>query len=82
MVWIIQKRARQDIDNHLYTGCLTGGILGATGGPWAACMGCGGFAAFSYVIETYMDAEHEPEHQDDENERNYQSMLIDDLNWM
>lgn len=42
----------------------------------------GGFAAFSWVIETYMDAEHEPERQDTDEERNYQAMLIDDLHWM
>ena len=45
-------------------------------------MGCAGFAAFSWVIETYMDAEHEPEHQDDENTRIYQYMLDQDMNWM
>mmetsp|Transcript_20394 Transcript_20394/g.32413 ORF Transcript_20394/g.32413 Transcript_20394/m.32413 type:complete len:282 (-) Transcript_20394:140-985(-) len=80
--YIERKRAKQDIDNHLYTGCLTGGILGAAGGPYACVMGCGGFAAFSWVIEMYMDASHEPEHQDDENTKNYQLMLQEDMQWV
>ena len=56
--------------------------MGAAGGPYASAMGCGGFAAFSWVIETYMDAEHEPEHQDDQNTRTYQMLLDEDMHWM
>jgi len=80
--FIERNRARQDIHNHLYTGCITGGVLGSSGGPYAAMMGCGGFAAFSLVIEMVMDSEHTPEQRDDENTKQRQYMMHEDLLWM
>jgi import inner membrane translocase subunit TIM22 len=36
------------------SGCLTGAALQAKSGPQAAAVGCGGFAAFSLVIDSVM----------------------------
>ncbi|MCJ1310376.1 Mitochondrial import inner membrane translocase subunit tim22 [Agyrium rufum] len=47
-------RAKNDMTNAVAAGCVTGGILGAKGGPTGALIGCGGFAAFSVAIETYL----------------------------
>ena len=57
------------------TGCITGGLLGCPAGLWPAVMGCGGFAAFSFVIEAYMMAEHPPLQETPQNERNYDLMF-------
>ncbi|CCF56194.1 hypothetical protein KAFR_0A07600 [Kazachstania africana CBS 2517] len=50
-------RAKNDINNGLIAGCITGGGLAYKGGPQAAFMGCVGFAAFSLAIDTYMKME-------------------------
>ncbi|CAI9101386.1 OLC1v1038696C1 [Oldenlandia corymbosa var. corymbosa] len=53
---IIEKaRAKHDMTNTVVAGCVTGGVISARGGPQAACVGCAGFAAFSVVIEKFLD---------------------------
>ncbi|KAM0859582.1 hypothetical protein ACQ4PT_047100 [Festuca glaucescens] len=53
---VVEKaRARHDVANSAVAGCVTGGALAVKGGPQAACMGCAGFAAFSVLIEKFMD---------------------------
>ncbi|KAF2746063.1 mitochondrial import inner membrane translocase, subunit Tim17/22 [Sporormia fimetaria CBS 119925] len=47
-------RAKNDIWNGVYGGCLTGGILARNAGPQAVVVGCAGFAAFSAAIDAYM----------------------------
>ena len=47
-------RAKNDINNGVAAGCLTGAILARNGGPQAAAIGCAGFAAFSAAIDAYM----------------------------
>lgn len=47
-------RAKNDINNHVAAGCITGAWLGRNAGPQAAAAGCVGFAAFSTAIEAYM----------------------------
>jgi import inner membrane translocase subunit TIM22 len=49
-------RGRHDIKNPVIGGCITGGLLAYNQGPVAILMGCGGFAAFSLVIEQFMHA--------------------------
>ena len=49
--FVERHRAKQDMANHIITGCASGGLLGAMAGPQAACLGCASFTAFSYVIE-------------------------------
>lgn len=49
-------RAKHDIVNPVAAGCVTGAILGASGGPHAAAMGCAGFAAFSAAIDYFMES--------------------------
>lgn len=51
-------RAKTDIYNGLWAGCLTGGGLAYKNGPQAALVGCAGFAAFSLAIDTYMNSEN------------------------
>lgn len=52
---VVEKiRAKHDIYNSGYAGCLTGGVLGVRAGPQAACAGCATFAAFSVAIEYYL----------------------------
>lgn len=48
-------RAKHDTTNTVVAGCVTGGALSARGGPQAACVGCAGFAAFSVVIEKFLE---------------------------
>ncbi|KVI08431.1 Mitochondrial inner membrane translocase subunit Tim17/Tim22/Tim23/peroxisomal protein PMP24 [Cynara cardunculus var. scolymus] len=48
-------RAKHDMTNTVAAGCVTGGAISAKGGPKAACFGCAGFAAFSVVIEKFLD---------------------------
>ncbi|KAJ0978359.1 hypothetical protein J5N97_013833 [Dioscorea zingiberensis] len=53
---VVEKaRAKHDTTNTLVAGCVTGGSLSAKGGPRAACAGCAGFAAFSVLIEKFLD---------------------------
>lgn len=53
---VIEKaRAKHDITNTVVAGCVTGGTISARGGPKAACAGCAGFAAFSVLIEKFLD---------------------------
>ncbi|KAK9824300.1 hypothetical protein WJX72_009265 [[Myrmecia] bisecta] len=53
---VVEKmRAKHDIWNSVYAGCATGGVLGASAGPKAACVGCVTFAAFSAFIDKIMD---------------------------
>lgn len=52
---LVEKfRGKHDIWNAVASGCITGAALQAKQGPQAAAMGCGGFAAFSLVIEKVM----------------------------
>ncbi|XP_057954274.1 mitochondrial import inner membrane translocase subunit TIM22-4-like [Malania oleifera] len=53
---VVEKaRAKHDITNTVVAGCVTGGAISAKGGPKAACAGCAGFAAFSVLIEKFLD---------------------------
>ncbi|XP_004505597.1 mitochondrial import inner membrane translocase subunit TIM22-4 [Cicer arietinum] len=53
---VVEKaRAKHDITNTAIAGCTTGGAISAKGGPKAACVGCAGFAAFSVVIEKFLE---------------------------
>ncbi|CAH9121077.1 unnamed protein product [Cuscuta epithymum] len=52
---IEKARAKHDTTNTAVAGCVTGGTLSARGGPKAACVGCAGFAAFSVVIEKFLE---------------------------
>ncbi|KAH9909967.1 mitochondrial inner membrane translocase subunit Tim17/Tim22/Tim23/peroxisomal protein PMP24 [Xylariomycetidae sp. FL2044] len=47
-------RAKNDLANGAAAGCLTGGILGRSGGPMGVAGGCAAFAAFSTAIDAYM----------------------------
>ena len=60
---IERYRGKQDLTNHMITGCAVGGGFGSLAGPSAACAGCLGFTAFGYVIEKFM--EPEPIHEDE-----------------
>lgn len=52
---LVEKfRGKHDVWNSVASGCITGAALQAKQGPHAAAMGCGGFAAFSLVIDTVM----------------------------
>lgn len=50
-------RAKNDIWNGVWGGCITGGALAHKAGPQAVLVGCAGFAAFSAAIEKYMRSE-------------------------
>ncbi|KAJ9557757.1 hypothetical protein OSB04_012371 [Centaurea solstitialis] len=53
---VVEKaRAKHDMTNTVAAGCVTGGAISAKGCPKAACVGCAGFAAFSVVIEKFLD---------------------------
>ncbi|KDP34810.1 hypothetical protein JCGZ_10590 [Jatropha curcas] len=53
---IVEKaRAKHDITNTAVAGCVTGGSMSAKAGPKAACAGCAGFAAFSVLIEKFLE---------------------------
>lgn len=55
---IIEKyRAKSDVRNAAYAGCLTGAYLGRSGGSLGACTGCAGFAVWSIAIEKIMHSE-------------------------
>jgi import inner membrane translocase subunit TIM22 len=52
---LIEKyRGKHDVWNPVVSGCVVGATLSASGGPAAACMGCGGFAGFSLIIDKVM----------------------------
>lgn len=52
---LVEKyRGKHDIWNAVASGCITGAALQAKQGPQAAAIGCGGFAAFSLVIDNLM----------------------------
>lgn len=46
-------RGRHDLGNELVAGCATGAALAAGQGYQAQCLGCAGFAAFSYAINYF-----------------------------
>ncbi|KAK1398664.1 Mitochondrial import inner membrane translocase subunit TIM22-1 [Heracleum sosnowskyi] len=53
---VVEKaRAKHDITNTFVAGCVTGGALSAKAGPQAACVSCAGFAAFSVLIEKFLE---------------------------
>jgi len=53
---MIEKfRGRHDLENAVYGGCATGAVLAAKGGVKAAAASCAGIAAFSGVIEYFME---------------------------
>lgn len=52
---LVEKfRGKHDMWNSVASGCITGAALQAKQGPQAAAVGCGGFAAFSLVIDKVM----------------------------
>ena len=52
---LVEKyRGTHDRWNSVASGCITGAALQAKQGPQAAAIGCGGFAAFSLVIDSFM----------------------------
>jgi mitochondrial import inner membrane translocase subunit TIM22 len=52
---LVEKyRGKHDVWNSVASGCITGAALQAKSGPQAAAIGCGGFAAFSLVIDSVM----------------------------
>ncbi len=52
---LVEKyRGKHDVWNSVISGCVTGAAMQAKQGPQASAIGCGGFAAFSLVIDTVM----------------------------
>ncbi len=47
-------RGKSDLKNAVYSGFVTGGLLGLRAGPMAAVYGASGFAAFSLAIDYFM----------------------------
>ena len=47
-------RGKSDVMNQVYSGAVTGGVLGLRAGPQAAMIGATGFAAFSVVIDYFL----------------------------
>lgn len=47
-------RGRHDLYNPLISGCITGGALGVRAGWKAGALGCGGFAAFSTLMDYFL----------------------------
>ena len=60
---IERNRGCQDVRNHIYAGFATGAFLARRAGIFAMLTGGAGFAAFSYVIELWMEP-HEIEEED------------------
>lgn len=55
---VIEKyRAKSDIKNAAYAGCLTGGALGRSAGAMGMAYGCGGFALWSVAMEKFMHSD-------------------------
>lgn len=52
---IEKSRAKHDSYNSVYAGCATGAILAHSGGPKAMCIGCASFAAFSALIDRFLE---------------------------
>ncbi|QDZ25138.1 mitochondrial inner membrane translocase [Chloropicon primus] len=48
-------RAKHDVYNSAAAGCFTGGALAYQAGPKAMCFGCATVAAFSVLIDRFMD---------------------------
>jgi import inner membrane translocase subunit TIM22 len=52
---LVEKfRGKHDVWNSVASGCITGAAMQAKSGPQAAAIGCGGFGAFSLVIDSFM----------------------------
>mmetsp|Transcript_8560 Transcript_8560/g.19191 ORF Transcript_8560/g.19191 Transcript_8560/m.19191 type:complete len:274 (+) Transcript_8560:94-915(+) len=52
---LVEKyRGKHDVWNAVVSGCVTGAAMQAKQGPQASAIGCGGFAAFSLVIDSVM----------------------------
>ncbi|GAX14591.1 hypothetical protein FisN_6Lh371 [Fistulifera solaris] len=52
---LVEKyRGKNDLWNSVASGCITGAAMQAKAGPQSAALGCGGFAAFSLVIDSFM----------------------------
>ena len=52
---LVEKfRGKHDVWNEFLSGCVTGAAMQAKQGPQAAAIGCGGFAAFSLIIDKVM----------------------------
>ncbi len=52
---LVEKyRGKHDVWNAVVSGCVTGAAMQAKAGPQASAIGCGGFAAFSLVIDSVM----------------------------
>ncbi|EED94031.1 tim22-like protein [Thalassiosira pseudonana CCMP1335] len=52
---LVEKyRGKHDVWNAVVSGCITGAAMQAKQGPQASAIGCGGFAAFSLVIDSIM----------------------------
>jgi import inner membrane translocase subunit TIM22 len=49
-----KTRGKHDLWNPVISGCITGGALGARAGPGAGAMGCAGFAAFSTLMDYFL----------------------------
>ena len=47
-------RGKSDINNQIYGGLVTGGMLGLRAGVKMAAISAGGFAAFSVAIDYFM----------------------------
>jgi len=47
-------RGKSDMSNAVYSGLVTGGLLGFRAGPQAALFSASGFAAFSVAIDYFM----------------------------
>ncbi|TMW68935.1 hypothetical protein Poli38472_001091 [Pythium oligandrum] len=50
-----KARGTHDVGNELAAGCVTGAALAAGQGVQAQCLGCVGFAAFSYAMHYFTD---------------------------
>lgn len=48
-------RAKHDMWNSIYGGCTAGALMAHSGGPKAMCFGCASFAAFSYLIDRFIE---------------------------
>ena len=52
---LVEKyRGKHDVWNSVVSGCITGAAMQAKQGPQASAAGCGGFAVFSLVIDSFM----------------------------
>eukprot|EP01098_Paradermamoeba_levis_P007646 TRINITY_DN3177_c0_g1_i1.p1 TRINITY_DN3177_c0_g1~~TRINITY_DN3177_c0_g1_i1.p1 ORF type:complete len:158 (+),score=30.50 TRINITY_DN3177_c0_g1_i1:33-506(+) len=48
-------RAKTDLQNSLFAGCLSGAVLACRAGPQGMAFGCAGFAAFSVAIDYFLE---------------------------